>query len=786
MKRALALAAVLGQLALCACSNAGGSSSDANVAAMFVAAPCPAPGEVNPLAGIEAWAPGAGQALKMGQGAQDSFGGGLGSLGGSAPEATATPSPAATGCGQLNPALAANFTKLAKTRAQLPTTGSDVASLAATLKTPDDAFAFVRDQIHTEAYAGVLRGARGTLMARAGSPADKALLLHDLLAAQSVTSRYAHAALADADAAAVVSAATTVAAIDPKGIVEGARAKDALAGGIASAQAQLSKIEALLSARSIALVTDGKAATATLTSRVRDHWWLQAQIGGKWTDFDPTMPSAKSGAHLGPAPTDDPADGLPNALDHTIAVRLIADTGGSAQQVLAHEEASTAAAVESPIVVQMNGDATPDAIATQTSFVPSVSIGDATDAETAFSPDGAARLRVLWLEVEQDGPGAAPIVHRHIVVDRRGADGNIDAAWTPNKTAYAMTFVYRGLEATGDGDAFYNVATNVDAALRGAIAANYSAQHPDEMALPDAAFNDYPYEAHRFFEYDQSVRSALRQADPGLSWTFDHPLIALYRQGFDLNGNDLRFVQSFDIVDDALTAMNGGSVAGAANVERGLMDTSVEGTLISGPGTHLDTAGVFAAARASGAGIGVLAAGDVATAPAAARDVLASSLAGTTVALAPKNAVAIEGIPAYGWLEVDAATGNALGRMASGAGQAMVERSILEKAVEKYSAIKAIGRCVNCFFSGFSEALGGSKQHGQHFGQCLANALCQYAVDFAFDFMAVHGFELDGTGFGLVTGPYSDIVAEIIGNGPSGAICNGVGAPNPYSRPIIG
>jgi transglutaminase-like putative cysteine protease len=792
MKRALATGLVLAQVLLASgCGHNGGSDSGdlANQAAIYVAAPCPAPDQVDALAGIEGWAPGAGQASKMGSNAQQMLGG-MGGLGGGAPDTpTAPPSAAANACKSLSPALTGTLAKVAADRKALPTTGSDVAARAALLTTPDAAFAFVRDAIRTDAYAGSMRGSRGTLMSAAGSSADKALLLHDLLAAQNVPSRFVHATLADADATAVAALATTPTKIDDASVLSGALAKQGLTDGIATAKASLNTMNALLSG---AHQTFGaNDAIATLQANVRDHWWLQAQIGGTWTDMDPTLPSAKSGTHVGPTPTDPPDDALPDAVNATVTVRLLADTGGSTPQVLATTTDTAADALEAPIDLTMNGDASDmPAVATQTSFVPSVSIGDKTASGDAFAPDGGARLRALYLEVATTMPGGAPRVHRQVVVDRRSADGSgIDAKWTPARTAYAMTFAYRGVESVGDLDPYYSMGVNIDAMLRGALAADYAAQHPTDLSVPEAATSTYPYEAHRFFGYDQSIRGAMTQADPTLAWVYDHPMVALYEQTFDQRADGLKLVQSFDIVDNGMVAFAGGNVAADRNAERGLMDTSVEGTLVSGPGVHLDTAAVFAAAQSQT--LGVLTPADIAKAPFAARDALTSGLSATTVAIAPPAGVSVEATPVFGWLEVDTKTGNTVGRLQSGAGQAMTERSILEKAVEKYSAIKALGRCINCFFSAMGEAFvnqanGTQRNVDPDFGKCMANALCQFAVDWAFDWMAVHGFEMEGTGYGLATGAYLDIAGEIIGNGPTGAICNGVGPKNPYSRPILG
>ncbi len=75
----------------------------------------------------------------------------------------------------------------------------DIEELAASLGTEAEAaFAFVRDRIGFDPYPGVLRGAHGTLVARAGNAWDRALLLQELLRQQGREARLATGLLAEA------------------------------------------------------------------------------------------------------------------------------------------------------------------------------------------------------------------------------------------------------------------------------------------------------------------------------------------------------------------------------------------------------------------------------------------------------------------------------------------------------------------------------------------------------------------------------------------------------------
>ena len=74
-------------------------------------------------------------------------------------------------------------------------------------------FQFVRDEVAYDPYAGVLRGARGTLQGLAGNAADQAILLAALLDASLITTRFAIGELSEEAADALIGSAQGDAAL---------------------------------------------------------------------------------------------------------------------------------------------------------------------------------------------------------------------------------------------------------------------------------------------------------------------------------------------------------------------------------------------------------------------------------------------------------------------------------------------------------------------------------------------------------------------------------------------
>lgn len=226
---------------------------------------------------------------------------------------------------------------------RFPRALTDVDALAGEWRTPEAAFAFVRDAIAFEPHPGVMKGARGTLLTRGGNALDRALLLAAILKRNSVSARIAHARLGEDQTRQLVQAiasapgATTrilasVNALDiPTSNMPGQQElTDALErrAGLAARTVEQAVngnrplIEASLKSAGLAGVDDGeRQARQALT----DHYWVQAIVEGQTVDLDPATAGARVGQRLADeSDTLDP-DSLPGDLFQHVRFRLVAD-----------------------------------------------------------------------------------------------------------------------------------------------------------------------------------------------------------------------------------------------------------------------------------------------------------------------------------------------------------------------------------------------------------------------------------------------------------------------------
>jgi large repetitive protein len=344
---------------------------------------------------------------------------------------------------------------------------------------PERIFRFVSEDIRYEPYAGVLRGARGTLTGRAGNSADQALLLAALLEASAVTYRFAMAPIDAVTADALMSSAGST--------VESARAEtiDALVGAGEGGRPLRIEVDPAMQARleeaearadevtgwarqqvegSVSMIEDALAAAgievpdafAGLPSLERDrHIWLQSASGPEWIDLDPSLPSTVMGEAI--ASPEITADTLPRELRHLVRFSIVAETvagtGLREETLLEFEEFADVLAAEPITFVNIEqqglkalGADIVSALGGGTTYVPCLVIGEdivaasgvirfggGSDDPFGVVGEGASEGTVRegeptaeWLEVAISSPGQEPVVVRREVFDRLGPAARAD------------------------------------------------------------------------------------------------------------------------------------------------------------------------------------------------------------------------------------------------------------------------------------------------------------------------------------------------------------------------
>lgn len=298
---------------------------------------------------------------------------------------------------------------------------------------PGRAFRFVRDSIGFDVYPGVLRGADGTLAARAGNAWDRAVLLRTLLDAMSLTTRFATAELDDASAARVAhrvleSVATP---LEDGGAVVGHQLRvDAIAG---RARRDYALLRSALGDRTD---TMRSPTVADLVPEARHHAWVQLRWGTDWLDLDPTLPDAAPGTTLVPA-TDTLAD-TPEDLFHGVTVRVVAGnlSGGDVSERSVLEQAFVASDMDDQQVflyfqpeLSGIGGSIVRSLSGVASWTPVLMVDGEAQAGRSFEAGGRGTdifgdpvdtpaLVTLRLEVERSVPGRPGETATHVLLDR--------------------------------------------------------------------------------------------------------------------------------------------------------------------------------------------------------------------------------------------------------------------------------------------------------------------------------------------------------------------------------
>jgi transglutaminase-like putative cysteine protease len=207
----------------------------------------------------------------------------------------------------------------------------------------DPVFRFVRDQVHFEAYPGVLRGAEGTYVTRAGNAFDRSLLLANMLKRKGLKTRFALGRLPRPQAERLFAHI-----LEPDRPLEA----DAVASAVRSPEAEafLARLRAR-ALRDYAAIRNvlGKTLPSTASppreevlKEIEQHVWVQAEVNGRWVDLDSAFPDAAAGrAFASPERT---VETLPKERYQRVTIRVITETltGSSLKSETALEFSATA------------------------------------------------------------------------------------------------------------------------------------------------------------------------------------------------------------------------------------------------------------------------------------------------------------------------------------------------------------------------------------------------------------------------------------------------------------
>jgi hypothetical protein len=599
---------------------------------------------------------------------------------------------------------------------------------------PQAIFRFVADEIRYEPYAGVLRGARGTLESRAGNSADQAVLLAALLSAAAVETRFVQGTLDAAAAAALLESAAidaSTAGAELERTLRGSGPAPEAAGGtlppdaaaisgqlpdLAERSADLVEerldraVDTIVGALQGAGITIDGAATPLPPVEVSGHVWLQAAAGPTWVDLDPSMPGSERGVARA-TPAGEPTPTLPDGLRHRVELVVTLETlaGSEARQVAVIEHSAFADEMagrrimlshEKPEGLRAIGLTLESALEGSLRYQPILTIGDdaLVGVEAVVLPGGRpgvfdtggdgspldGEAVAEWLDVRIVSPDRETIARRTIF-DRRGDEARTTGPLDPARLA-PVELVDLDAELTGE---YLPVRTVHLMALATGATSLDRFRGIDEATDPTDVLWRFPY----LYHLGRDALSAAVGLPRGLRAFIDRPNLVAYSlalvPGATLAGQE----RSTLTVDLLATSMGRAPVAGTAPAApTGLVAAVVAHEaerLAAGDGVpvepfappEVDSVGaVFEAAEAQGVPLLVL------TGPSAAEGLpiapevglrLRADLEEGWVAVIPSRPVELHGRERIGWWLVDPGTGAARDVFEDGRGTAMTEEGYL-------------------------------------------------------------------------------------------------------------
>ncbi|MET0773826.1 MAG: hypothetical protein ABWZ82_12130 [Candidatus Limnocylindrales bacterium] len=590
-------------------------------------------------------------------------------------------------------------------------------------------FRFVADEIAYEPYAGILRGPHATLTGRAGSAADKAVLLAELLHASLLTTRFVVGMLDDAAADGLARTTADPAAVRRRremALAGGARStSDApLAPEVRAIVDRLPEIDAAVtswaattldtSATTIVSALAGAgitvpAAPGPLPLLERSHHvWVQVRFGSDWLDLDSTLPGTEPGGRLATQdaePTTTPPDDLRHRIDIDVVVErirgdalerevviehtLFADEVTDAPIAFGHARPEGLKALGGGLAQLLDGGVRYQAVlqAGETSYIATSSVlvsgggGGVFDIGETASRDGEATAE--WLDITITAPGGRTRSIQRVVFDRIGdavrQAGTIDLASVP-----AVELPRLGPAAAPEYPplcAVYFISIATGLSRRPTVPAGMSG----EEARVAAALG-IPAAMHHV---TRDTTNAVLTLDRGVAVHLDAPNLTMHSYIPVVDGDgSVRVRESLDLLHRSFGVLPvagiapvapPGILAGVAShvAERLRMGEGLPADLAMRP-APIGPGAIVERAITDGTGLIVIRA-DVpqdASYPAAIVARLQGVLAEGWVAVGPRRPVMVDGEARLGWWLVDPVTGATVDMADDGRGVAMVEWAI--------------------------------------------------------------------------------------------------------------
>ncbi len=558
----------------------------------------------------------------------------------------------------------------------------------------DDAFAEVATGIRFEPYPGILRGPRGTVLARGGNAADQALLLADVLRAKGYRVRFV------------------------RGKLEGGNL-DILTRGIYPPD-----VPELNLAKEYLPYNPG--ADNALRALIADHLWLEVDQGdGSWLPLDPSFPRATIGAAY--ATPGSRHDALPDELYQRIVLTLHEETAAGDTRDLGRLEARTAELglrqlsllilgvrqLKAPeedrqkgggagglfgsALSGKQGDPEPAAAAVEARPVGRLyrrtlrRDGEATELEPSLVLDDedATRIRREWLEIAVHAPGQEPrVVSRDLYVSDAPSIGG--AAPQPYRR-YSLGVVPGPIDVAAVREYAGSLAEEVD--LDASRARIDAIDHTDAGAAASEALSVNekvgPLAAHLAAlgfagESDEMTRRIAFNNGVTFAQAVPRIIIVSVEGG---EASDYRVALDLRLDEVAAWPYPGFARRAAEHFQsaRGLQNTMLEGKFLErilGVRQTANTAELVAGIEGGPSAMLVFEAGqegrldEIEGLSLYARRLIAQSLAAGHEVIVPRRPVEIAGRARFGWWERDPATGRVVGVMDDGLHQAMTSYSL--------------------------------------------------------------------------------------------------------------